>query len=242
MQGEHIMIDVHTHILPNMDDGAQNVEESLQLLNKLMSQNINMVVLTPHFDLSTNSISEFIQRRDLSYAKLIKALPQQSPILIEGAEVMLSPSLIECENLHELCFKGTDFMLVELPFSGWGKWIINMLNSIIHTYKITPIIAHIERYYYYGEDNLLIDEILGMSVITQINASSFIHFSTKGKALNLIKDGYIDLIGSDTHSLNNRPPEMKKAIDIISKKLPPEYLENILVKSTQIIDMCKNVI
>ena len=80
------MTDLHTHILPGMDDGAKTVEQSLQMLQMQLEQCVDTVVLTPHFYRERETVEEFLSRRGKAMAQLTAALPANAPQLLLGAD------------------------------------------------------------------------------------------------------------------------------------------------------------
>ena len=137
------MIDFHTHILPNMDDGPKSVETSLELLSILEKQNVKLVCLTSHFYPNRESIDDFILRRDNAY----KQLDYKGNLELRlGCEVHYYNGISQSDNLDKLCLENTNILLLELPF----ETIINdnMIREIISLsnrgFKV--MLAHIERY------------------------------------------------------------------------------------------------
>ena len=109
------MIDLHTHILPGMDDGAQSVDEAIKMLHLEAEQGIDTVALTPHFYRQNESVSEFLVRRDAAWRELSQAVQgEKVPSMILGAEVAWMPGMSQWPDLEQLCYQNTKLLLVEL--------------------------------------------------------------------------------------------------------------------------------
>ena len=88
------MIDFHTHILPGIDDGSRNSEESIQMLNLEQEQGITKIVFTPHFYANRNSVERFLKRREASYERLLSKVPEeisQRYSVLPGSRGLLFP-------------------------------------------------------------------------------------------------------------------------------------------------------
>ena len=110
------MVDFHTHILPGMDDGSRDVEQSLAMLRMEREQGIETVVLTPHFYARQNAPARFLERRSQSFQKLSAALDESCPRLLLGAEVQYFDNMDRAEEIGSLCIGDTGVLLLEMPF------------------------------------------------------------------------------------------------------------------------------
>jgi protein-tyrosine phosphatase len=225
------MIDLHTHILPNIDDGARDVATALQMTESLYTQNIMQAVCTPHFDPSETSIDNFVNRRSFALAKLLDARIQ----LIPASETILHEYLLHYSDLGELCIENTRYLLLELPYQRkMGPKDYENISRLIDYYNIIPIIAHVERYHTIKTRQMKI--LIRMGCILQLNAVALLNKKTRKKALRYIKKGYIDVIGSDCHDMQKRPPNMSEALKLIEKKLGAPYCERLKDQSKDIVN------
>ena len=174
------MIDLHTHILPKMDDGASSSTLSLDMLRMEASQRVDTVVLTPHFYREEEEPEAFLQRRASSFLRLqerIDELPKeergQLPTLLLGAEVAWTPNMDEWEALPQLCMGKSSLLLLELPFYPWDKGMFHQLYDLIGKTGVTPVIAHLERYMR-GQRWSGIQEILALGVPIQLSSGAFL--------------------------------------------------------------------
>ena len=220
------MIDWHSHILPGMDDGSKNTEESIKLLSMLSEQGADTVIATSHFYANDESVDRFLERRAECYSKLCALLPDTAPKILLGAEVSYYQGIGRLEELPRLCIEGTDLLLLEMPFARWSKSMIREIIEITVQRSITVILAHIERYLDFQELEVF-DELREYGVIMQVNAGFFKRVSTRRRARKLLLGGYIQLIGSDTHNIKSRPPNLGIAYDVIEKKFGKGFVDEV---------------
>ena len=154
------MIDFHTHILPNVDDGSKGVEESTLMLTRLFEQGVNKVIATPHFYANDESVDEFLLRRNAAFEKLSKNGCDVSKIIL-GAEVRYYDGISHLQDLKKLRIEGTRFLLLEMPFNKWTDYAINEVIDIANRGKISLVLAHIDRYL----------PIISKSVIAKLSAN-----------------------------------------------------------------------
>ena len=222
------MNDLHTHILPGLDDGADTVETSLAMLRQEHAQGVDTVALTPHFYRDREHLSDFLQRREEGYHKLLAAANALSeeerlalPRLILGAEVTWVPNLAQLPDLEKLCYQDTKFLLLELPFGAWDDMLFRQIYDLMNCRGITPIIAHIDRYWGLQEKKQF-EMLFSIGVPVQLSAEPLLHFTTRGQALRLIKTGKVQMLISDAHNLTDRQPNLGKAFDVLHKKIGTE--------------------
>ena len=219
------MKDLHTHILPGMDDGAQNVETSLQMLHREFEQGVDTVALTPHFYRDREHPEEFLRRRRNAYETLtaaISALPEAEraalPRLLLGAEVAWVPNLTQVRGLEQMCYGDSRFLLVEPPFCTWGDDFFNQLYDLMNCIGLTPVIAHVDRYWGF-QNRAQLETLFAMDVPVQLSTEALLHFATRTRALRLIRAGRVQMLITDAHDLSARAPNMAQALTILKKKL-----------------------
>ncbi|MBE6817185.1 MAG: hypothetical protein E7520_05740 [Ruminococcaceae bacterium] len=233
------LVEMHCHILPGIDDGSQDIETSIGMIERLKNQGAKKIVLTPHYYSDTISLDDFLRRREASYNALVKELPSGYPTLYPAAEVYISPYLFNNDNIDELKIAGSDYVLIEHPFSSpFGEAEYDKLMNLYCDYRVRPVLAHIERYAALMEDKYKLDDFIEMGCLTQVNIGTFADAprGVRKKLLKLLQNGKIHLIGSDAHNLDSRPPEYENGINAIVKKCGQEAVDtliqnaNILVK------------
>lgn len=230
------MTDLHTHILPGMDDGAQSIEEALELLQIQAQQGVDTVALTPHFYVRRECTESFLSRREAAWQQLLEATAKlRTPKLILGAEVSWMPDMDQWEKLEDLCYQGTKLLLVELPTLSWTDSVLRSLNSLESRRGVIPVIAHLDRYFY-TQKKKDIDELLAMGYPIQISAEALFQFFTKKKALEVLEK-YDGLLISDCHNLTDRRPNVERALKIVEKKLGSWAAKEIADLSDEILEL-----
>lgn len=219
------MIDFHSHILPGIDDGSRNIDESIGLLRMLLMQGADAVAATPHFYASDNSPEEFFEKRKISFERLRSAMPAGLPEIRLGAEVLYYPGISDMCGLERMRIGDTKLLLLEMPVSVWNEYTLREIENICSS-TVTVMIAHLERYIFLQKPKVL-ERLLSAGVIMQTNASSLLRFGTRRRILGMLKRGEIHLLGSDCHSIDTRPPRLREAYGVIRKHLGDEFAEDI---------------
>lgn len=231
------MIDMHTHVLPNIDDGSKSLEMSLQMLKESYNQGVDTVVATPHFYIKHDTIESFLKRREDAYNQLIYFIKDEDcvPNIYLGAEVYYFNGISKIENIEKLCINNSKYLLLEMPFNKWNDRVFQEVEDLIYNRRLNPVIAHLERFISFQKGTNNIERLLNMKVVAQMNGEYLISFFNKSKALKWINNGVIHLLGSDMHNIESRPQNLGKACDIISKKLGSCVIDEIIKLSKDII-------
>jgi len=162
-----MIIDMHSHILPGIDDGSRNIEESVKMLDRLAEKGTDLVLATPHFYCEEQSITSFLEKRNNAYEQLKPHLKPEHPKILLGAEVLYSPVLVGNEDISKLAIEGTDFVLFEMPYQKITSEIVENVSKIVDFMDVKLLIAHIERYLNFTSFSEL-SELLDLDVIGQI--------------------------------------------------------------------------
>ena len=232
------MIDFHSHILPEIDDGAKDVEESIPMLKMLKEQGVNTVALTPHYIATDESPEEFLARRAESFKKLTKAIRDENadvPKLLLGAEVYFYPGLLKMEGIDTLKLQGTNILLLEMPMAPWTEYNIREIIDFANSSGITLVLAHIERYLKIQKKDI-VNTLLENDILLQVNASFFNLKKTRRKAFKMFKNNEFQFIGSDCHNTKYRPPRIKDALDIIKEKFSDESINEFIKEQHYLIE------
>lgn len=230
-------IDFHSHILPGIDDGAKNLEESIRLLDMMAADHVDIVAATPHFYCTKSSIHRFLDKRARAFEKLKAAMKPEHPKVILGAEVLYDHALVGKEALSRLTIEGTDFMLLEMPYSKITPEIIEDVDKISNDFDVKLMIAHIERYLHFTSMSSLC-ELLDLNVVGQMNADSLTHIRTRSSCLKLVKNGYVQVLGSDWHRTERGDAAISKGLAVIEKKFGTETTIEIDKNSEMILNNC----
>jgi protein-tyrosine phosphatase len=226
------MIDIHSHILPNLDDGAINLAQALQLCRMAERDRVKTMVATPH--MLNDQFSFGLETIFLRFAELTSFL-KKAKINLEvllGAEIHLALNLRQKITRREvLTLNETGrYILLELPF----QRIPPQTKEVIFDLKlnqITPIIAHPERIAEVQEDPNKLYDFISLGALSQITASSLTgRFGSKAKkcAIRLIEQNLTHIIASDAHSPDSRPPGLTEAVRIASKIIGQEAAQNMV--------------
>ena len=221
------VIDFHSHILPEMDDGSKNVEMSLAMLRESRRQGVDIILATPHFYGFRERPSEFLKRRTRAVKQLSGVLGQDVPALLTGAEVAFYSGLITLDGLSSLCVDGTDILLLEMPFSPWTGLELNVVSALCLDRKYRVVLVHLERFLPLQKDRHLVEQLLDLPLFVQVNAGELCSLRGRRQALGLFRSGRAQLLGSDCHNLDRRPPNLGLARTLLSRKLGQQCLEEI---------------
>lgn len=219
-------IDFHSHILPGIDDGARDVKESVRLLDMMAEDGVDTVIATPHFYCSQQSIHGFLEKRAEAYEKLKPFLRPEHPRILLGAEVLYNKALIGKEALGRLTIEGTNFMLLELPYTELDSSYAEGIETILSELDIKILTAHIERYLEFTSMESLCD-ILDTGLLGQINAESLVHFGSRRDCFKLIKNGYVQVMGTDMHRIERGYASYGEGAKILRKKFGSDFLAQI---------------
>lgn len=232
------MIDFHSHILPYVDDGSDSLETSLEMLSLSYEQGVDTLFLTSHFYAFEDNMESFMTRRNSSYTKLLKAIreyPEPLPEILRGAEVYYFPGMSSASDLAMLALESTNCLLVEPPMDVWSAEILDEIEKTGENLRLIPVIAHIDRYMNIFDDRSLVDQVYSRKMLAQVNASFFLNRETASFALELMKSGKFQLIGSDAHNTTSRPPNIGKAVRKISDAGLSKTLDRFNEKSRSIL-------
>jgi ADP-ribosylglycohydrolase/histidinol phosphatase-like PHP family hydrolase len=235
------MIDLHMHIIPDVDDGSVSIEMSEQMLRMAIEQGIEIVFATSH-SLAHEEDTEYTRHQFRKLQKMIKE--KELPIKVYlGCEVFydircIDRILKDLDNGRLPSLNGTKYVLTEL-FYGLGKDTTYYINILIEKGWI-PIIAHAERL-----DDLSIEtikELRGAGCKIQINAYSIAeekNEKTRNRALTLLDNKIVDFVGSDAHRIDHRPPAVAKGIEYLYANYDEEYVDNILYNNAMDLILCE---
>lgn len=217
------MIDLHSHILPGMDDGSADVEESLWLLDALANQGVTHVAATPHFYATREYPEDFLRRRAECMEQLRPRLAPSHPDIRLGAEVRYFEGISQAVGLEQLCIEGTPLFLLEMPYGPWTDRMVDEVLRLSRAAGMTVVLAHVERYLA-RQPRYLWEELAESGVLLQANAESFVKWFQAGRAMRLMHDGRFHFLGSDCHNRTDRPPQLAQARARIARKLGEEML------------------
>ncbi len=222
-------IDFHSHIIPGADHGCAASDEAARQLTMMRNAGIATVVATPHFYPAQHDVKDFLARVDFGVERLLTKRPADSPALCLGAEVLLCPDLHRMPDFDQLCIRGTNVLLLELPFRGCTDKMMETVGEILDL-GYTVVLAHIDRYVRICGDQ--IDELLDMGAWAQINASSMTGFFERKRLMPYLSGGRVVAFGSDLHGTDQKTMDAYAAL----QKLPNGLFERICQQSAKLIE------
>ncbi len=231
------MIDLHAHILPKMDDGSASVEESIEMLTRMRKTGITTVVATPHFDMRKDTIEHFLRKREKTYQELMKATAGLDvPNILLGAEVLYcGVGLSQIEDIEKLCLGHGRYLLVETLKGIWDATFALDMRKLMAEQNITPVLAHVERYVGARKNKKMLVTLLSEGIMMQTNASTFLRRGSCRRALKMLQEKKIHLLGSDCHNMTMRRPNLAGAVEVIRKRLDESYVEKLTKRAERVV-------
>ena len=192
--------DVHSHVLFGIDDGARDSKETRKLLIQLRQAGTTHLALTPHYYPYKRSIRSFVEKRERAFQAFM-TLPEAKHFVFSlGAEVYLSETLLNNEELLPLCYSGTRYMLTELEYSTYFTDAAKYrLLRLIEDFGVTPVLAHIDRYPFLWKNPELLKELQRLGCLFQVTLSALKGFFSRKQFVKLYENGYVDFLGEDVH-------------------------------------------
>ena len=200
-----LMADMHSHLLPGIDDGSQNLEESIQLIRDLHAMGFQKLITTPHifWDLYKNNSEIIREKLALVQAELVK---RNIPVTLEAAaEYYIDSHFEELIEKNDILSFGDNYVLFELSFDNEQiNYKRAVFNLQLAGYK--PIMAHPERYEYWHNDFSNYEELVDRDIKIQVNTNCLTgHYGPTVKKMSekLIDADMVDFIGTDCHHLGH---------------------------------------
>jgi len=234
------MIDIHSHILPGIDDGARSEEDSLHMAYQAVEQGIHTIIATPHHK---NNTFENSRESILMHLDILNNLFQSHEIpltLLPGQETRINGDFInDLQNGEILPLNQTSYVFVELPFDHVPQYTESLIYDIqMHGYK--PIIAHPERNQELREQPDKLYNLVRKGALTQVTTGSLLGDFGKdvGRFTREVIDHHLThFIATDAHNTTSRPVNLWEAYDYIQDEIGADvyymFLENaeFLVKN-----------
>lgn len=223
--------DIHCHILPGVDDGAQDLDTAMQMLAMAYEEGARAIIFTPHYEGGSRQYEP--AELDEKYISIQQHAAEKWPDLklYLGNELLYEEGIAEhVKNGSVHTMNQTKYVLVEFNIRISYQDLYKGMQKL-QKLRFRPIIAHVERYHCLTKHPERIAELREMGVYLQMNASSVV-----GNVFNenvrwcrkLIKEHAISFLGTDAHDTKYRAPKMQDACKWLEKHLETEYLENLL--------------
>lgn len=226
------MIDLHTHILPGMDDGSANVEESAAILAMLKKQGVDTLAATSHFYADRENPDMFLRRREQALASL-----QTDLRILPGAEVAYFPGMHQSEALKDLCIGVSNLLLVEMPFRIWSDRVIREVLAIREQQGLQVVLAHVDRYRGRECMGRWAQTLLEEGILFQVNADALLKLFHAGSLVAMARAGNIHFLGSDCHNLTDRAPAIGIAAAKLSRKIGEEALQAMDARARELLKL-----
>lgn len=232
------VVDFHSHVLPNVDDGSRSLEQSVEMLRAEALQGIETVVATPHFYAQTDKPEHFLRRRAEAERMLREEMAKypELPKLKIGAEVYYFNGISDTDILPELTIGDNGFILIEMPMPPWSERMYRELENIAIKQGLNPIVAHIDRYIAPFQTNGIPKRLETLPVMVQANASFFLENSTRRMAMRMLRQGRIQLLGSDCHDMKDRKPNLGEAVKLIRRQFGSEMISYINAHENEVLE------
>ena len=226
------MIDLHSHILPELDDGSQSLEESLAMARMAVQSGVTVMVATPH------CMDDRAQQTPGGVYLLREALHDtEVPLkLCLGMEIFGTADTVRLLRAGRLFpLNGSQYPLIEFSFRSTGEEETEILHQVLRA-GYRPLVAHPERYGYVRENPELINLWTKMGCLLQVNRGSLLGRFGPGAqrmAAELVERGFVTAVATDAHSPRVRTPWMKDIQSLLSQEYSPQLARELLLQNPQ---------
>ncbi|MBP1154431.1 MULTISPECIES: CpsB/CapC family capsule biosynthesis tyrosine phosphatase [unclassified Paenibacillus] len=233
------MIEMHTHILPGIDDGAKDEQEAILMAHAAVEEGISVIIATPHHANGRfiNPGNE-IKNRVHAFNMMLKQ-NRISLKVLPGQEVRIHQGLLEdLEQGNTILLSESNYLLLELPSSRIPSYTEEMIHEL-RVLGITPIIAHPERNAELAASPSILMRLLDRGALTQLTSHSVDGlFGRKLQKLSLewCRQGMVHLISSDAHNVDGRPFGLSKAYSVISSQVNDTVMAELKDNSERLIN------
>ncbi len=223
------MFDLHCHILWNMDDGAETMEKTIEMCRTAVKNDISIVAATPHMT-DLRRTDDFLYTRNRKITELNRLLnAEEIPLRIcGGAEVYLNDWIFEADDeLAELTLNRSRYLLCEYSLRLFDPEKAVLFAEEIAERGLVPLIAHPERYPTFHEYPDIVPELYDLGARFQVNADSLtgrIGENVRDFAVNMLTNGFADVIATDAHGVNHRKNDMQEMKMMFPPVITPEIL------------------
>ncbi len=237
------MIDIHSHIVFDVDDGPKTIEDSRALLEESYRQGVRTIISTSHrrkgmFETPEAKIEENFKQ----VQELAKEIADDLTILY-GAEIYYTSDILDKLEQGKIPrLADSQYALIEFSMITPYKEIHTALSNVLRL-GVTPVVAHIERYHCLENDEKKVRDLINIGCYTQIKSSSVLkpklfgdtYKFMKKRAQFFLEKDLVHFVASDMHNLDPRPPYMQEAYQIISKKYGESHAEQLFRKNQELL-------
>ncbi|CAM4355325.1 protein tyrosine phosphatase [Paenibacillus alkaliterrae] len=233
------MIDIHTHILPGLDDGAANWDDTLDMARAASSEGITTIIATPHHaNGSYTNLADDVAEHTLSVNEQLRA--KGVPVTImTGQEIRVHDDLLEAWHRKELLpLAGSKYVLLEMPSSRIPKAMIELIHEL-NVMKLKPIIAHPERNAEVVQHPERLAELVEAGAFAQVTSHSLLGGFGKRieqSAWTLLKNGSIHIVASDAHHIERRGFRLREAYDAIERRMGEQWKSYLQINARHVLE------
>ena len=227
-------IDMHCHILPGVDDGAEDEKTTLEMLRMAYDEGIRVIVATPHHHPKRGMARPAELKESLVKARDLAKRVGEDLRIIPGMEVYFTHDILEESGRSSLKTMGkSHYLLVEFSPGDDFTYIRQGLMQV-QMKGYLPILAHVERYGCMVDHSEYVEELVDMGILIQVNAGSITGVS--GRKIRkfihgLMKEELVHLVGTDAHNTGSRSPQMRESAEYVEKKFGAEYMRKIFFEN-----------
>lgn len=226
--------DIHSHIIPSLDDGAEGMDQAIRMLRIARDNYIRRIIATPHYILGKHNRKSEDRTKAL---ETLREAAKQEAIDIElymGNEIYYRNAAIQLLAEGEICtLAGSSYVLIEFNPMQDYPYIRDAVYNL-HAEGYRPILAHAERYKSLMEKKERLQDIIGMGGYIQVNAGSFIKkfgYAAKKDALWMLKEDCVHFLATDSHNDKDRAPYLAETIKYIEKKVGKQEINRLLCEN-----------
>jgi protein-tyrosine phosphatase len=232
------IIDIHCHILPGIDDGSPDLEETVGMLYLAAASGVKKIVATPHSYVDKGDFLSFREKIDDAYSSVCGVIKHEKiPVeLLLGMELLITSDLEDrLYSKSYITMNETKNILIEFTFEESFEYMDSAIKTILAE-GLTPVIAHPERYVEIQGNPERVRSWLEKGCMLQLNKGSFIGYfgeESKKSAVYLLKKGFAQFIASDAHSSKSRTTYLRNIEDFLNNYFGEEYSEILLKRNSE---------
>ena len=224
------MVDFHSHILPNVDDGSKSVEETFNLIKEAENAGFDTIISTSHYIEQYYVVTN--RERKIWIDALTSKFEEQNinMKLCLGSEIYITENIIELlENENAATINNTRYVLFELPLNLKPMYLDDVIFEILQ-YSLIPVLAHPERYTFIQQNPDEVYDLIQKGVLMQSNYGSFIgEYGERAKTTvrKLLKCNMIHFLGSDVHRQESIYPKIPTILNELEKMVGEEKVNEL---------------
>ena len=235
-----MIVDIHSHIIPGIDDGSKNMEMTLEMIRNAEKEGTKEMVATPHYLLEYGEATIIDVKNHVKEINMLLENEKIDVKIYSGQEVYFTEKIIEDYLEGNIgTINDSRYMLIEFPMDKFDENTFDILYEL-QVRDIVPIIAHPERYKFFIEKPSLINEFINQGYLFHVNAGSiegkFGQNVKKTTDLFLTNNIY-NFIGSDAHNIKSRNTGLKNAMDLIEKGMNKNIFQDSSEKILKNMDI-----